>query len=262
MRKHTILIFLTLTLLSCSNKSVKTENISTPVYGYKIINTYPHSTSAYTQGLIWQDSVLIEGTGIYMNSKLKRVNLNSGVASQEISLKSQYFGEGITQIDNKIYQLTWRENTMFIYDSKTFEKISEHKYQGEGWGLTTDDTYIYMSSGNNIIQVLDATTLELVRQIEVTNQGNKVQYLNELEWIEGEIWANIYTTDLIVRIDPCSGNVNSIINFQGLLPDKEKTPNTDVLNGIAYDKENKRIFVTGKNWSKLFEIEITNNAND
>lgn len=248
MRKQIFLAILTLWAM--------TSTAQTPIHSYKIKATYPHNTKSYTQGLIWQDSVLIEGTGLYGKSKLMRVDLETGKSNHEISLENQYFGEGITQLGNKIYQITWQENTMFIYDAKTFKKIGEHKYKGEGWGLTTDGTYIYMSSGNDIIQIIDPESLEVIHNIKVSDKGMNISYLNELEWIEGEIWANVYQTDVIVKINPSNGVVTGIIDLIGLLPTSERTKDTDVLNGIAYDSKNKKIYLTGKNWSKLYEIEL------
>ena len=171
-------------------------------------------------------------------------------------LPQEDFGEGITLLDGKLYQLTWQSNKAYVYDLETGKKIKEFRYPGEGWGLTTDGQKLYMSDGTANIYTLDPATFKREKRTTVTLKGIAINFLNELEWIGGKLWANVYTTDQIVIIDPATGVVEGVVDLTGLLPDEEVTPTTDVLNGIAYDAAGKRIFVTGKNWSKLFEIEI------
>ncbi|MCD8185815.1 MAG: glutaminyl-peptide cyclotransferase [Rikenellaceae bacterium] len=225
-------------------------------YGYRVIHSYPHDPKAYTQGLYWHEGYLYESTGQTGQSTLRQVDLQSGEVLKSQPLEDKYFGEGAAYLDGKIYQLTWEHGIGFIYDADSFEKLGEFGYAGEGWGLTTDGRYLYMSNGTEKILVIDPETFRTVRTIEVYTHESRVNYLNELEWIEGEIWANIYLTDMIVRIDPQSGVVNGIVDLKRILPPADKDLTTDVLNGIAYDPDTGRIFVTGKNWKKLFEIEV------
>lgn len=187
---------------------------------------------------------------------MKSTDLQTGRKLNEISLPRRYFGEGAALLDGLIYQLTWREGIAMVYDAVSFEKRSEFRYKGEGWGLTTDGKMLYMSDGSNRIYVLDPESFATIRTIEVHMGSSPVKYLNELEWIGSRIWANVYTTDQAVIIDPENGNVTGIIDLRGLLGPSDITPATDVLNGIAYDAQTGKIFVTGKNWNKIFEIEI------
>jgi glutamine cyclotransferase len=225
-----------------------------PTYRYKIVNTYPHDPQAFTQGLEFHDGYLYEGTGLKGKSSLRRVELRTGRVVQIHRLPSEYFGEGITILGDKIYQLTWQNGVCFVYDKRTFRQITQFRYDGEGWGLTNDGKHLIMSDGSEVITFRDPDTFAEVRKITVRAQGKPVKNLNELEYIEGEIWANIWYSDIIARIDPSTGIVKAWVDMEGL-----PVPNRDieaVLNGIAYDRQNKRIFVTGKNWSKLFEIEL------
>ena len=225
-------------------------------YTYRIVAEYPHLAASYTQGLQFVDGELWEGTGQYGESRLQRVDLATGRAEVVAVLPDKEFGEGITVLGDKVYQLTWMNNTAHIYDRRTGAKLKDVRYSGEGWGLTTDGERLYMSNGSSRIFVVDPETFERKSSITVTVRGEPVNFINELEWIEGRLWANVYTLDRIVIIDPASGAVEGIVDLAGLLPASERTPKTDVLNGIAFDKEGGRIFVTGKYWSKLFEIEI------
>ncbi len=228
--------------------------------GVRVVKTYPHSTSAYTQGLVWHDGFLYEGTGQYGESVLRKVDPATGKSLQETRLEGKYFGEGIALLDNKIYQLTWQEGKAFVYDLGTLKRTGEFAYTGEGWGLTTDGRVLYMSDGTENIHLVDPATFERKGTIQVYTDQGRVLYINELEWIEGMIWANVYTTDRIVVIDPATGCVVQIADLAGLLAPEDVTSATDVLNGIAYDPATKRIFVTGKNWNKLFEIELLKKA--
>jgi len=225
-------------------------------YTYRVVNTYPHSAGSYTQGLYWHDGYLYEGTGNWGESRLMKVDLETGRAIQTIDLDRRVFGEGIALHKGKIYQITWTDGIAYVYDPETFELLGQRRYRGEGWGLASDGENLYMSNGSSTIFVVDPETFERKRAIPVLYNGNSLNYLNELEWIDGEIWANVYTTDAIVRIDPETGRVTGVIDLSGLLPESDRTSTTDVLNGIAYDEDNGRIFVTGKYWNKLFEIRL------
>lgn len=226
------------------------------LYTYKVMATFPHSRTSYTQGLQIVDGELWEGTGEFGSSRILRVDLASGKALQSRANSADEFGEGITVLGDKIYQLTWTNGKLHVYDRKTLKRLATHTYKGEGWGLTTDGEKLYMSDGTSTIRILDPATLKQVGSFKVTIQGQTLNLLNELEWINGKIWANVYTTDQIVIINPKNGVIEGIVDLRGILPAKEYDNKTDVLNGIAYDKATKRIFVTGKNWSKLFEIKI------
>ena len=258
--KHfiTILIAFT-TLVSCGGvrkKSATAQAVEPTFYTYEIVAEYPHSRTSYTQGLQFVDGELWEGTGEYGNSRILRSDLVTGKVLTSHANPKEEFGEGITLLGDKIYQLTWLNGKMHIYDRKSLRHLATHTYKGEGWGLTTDGERLYMSDGSNYIRILNPETMKQEGRFGVTLRGESLQYLNELEWIDGKIWANVYTTDHIVIINPENGVVEGLIDLKGILPDSERTATTDVLNGIAYDKATKRIFVTGKNWSKLFEIRV------
>ena len=247
------------TLVSCGGvrkKSATPQAVEPLFYTYEVAAEYPHLRTSYTQGLQFVDGELWEGTGEYGRSQLLRTDIASGKVLQSKKLSKEEFGEGITVLGDKIYQLTWLNGKLHIYDKATLRHLATHTYKGEGWGLTSDGEKLYMSDGTNYIRVLNPETLAQERRFGVTLRGESLQYLNELEWIDGKIWANVYTTDHIVIINPENGVVEGIINLSGILPEKERDYKTDVLNGIAYDKATKRIFVTGKNWSKLFEIRV------
>lgn len=227
-------------------------------YTYTVKNTWSHPTDAYTQGLQFIDGVLWEGTGQYGGSVIQIHDIVKGGVTRVLSLPQSEFGEGITLLGDRLYQLTWQSNTCHLYrrTGDKLEKIKDFRYPGEGWGLTTDGERLYMSNGSENIYVVHPETFRRERRFTVTLNGRPVNYINELEWIEGKIWANVYTTDQILIINPANGVTEGVIDLGGLLPAEEQTPTTDVLNGIAYDPQNKRIFVTGKNWSKIFEIDI------
>jgi glutamine cyclotransferase len=225
-------------------------------YGYHVVRSYPHDPQAYTQGLFWHEGMLYESTGLTGQSTLRKTDLTSGDTLLVHRLDDLYFGEGTAILDGKIYQLTWQQGKGFVYDARTFDSLADFAYAGEGWGLTTDGEWLYMSNGSEKIQVLDPKTFRAVRTIDVYSDAGRKSMLNELEWIEGEIWANVYLSDEIVRIDPQTGVVLGVIDLSRILPSADKDLTTDVLNGIAYDPATKRIFVTGKNWKKLFEIEV------
>jgi glutamine cyclotransferase len=228
---------------------------TTPVYTFEVINTYPHDPKAYTQGLIFRDGLFYEGTGLYGWSSLRKVVLESGEVQQIIQLAHPYFGEGITEMGGLIYQLTWTSQIGFVYDQNTFERLDTFSYPTEGWGLTHDGQKLLMSDGSEYLYYLDPETLKAVGQVMVNAEGMPVPRLNELEYVEGEVWANVYQTSCIARIDPVSGNVLGWIDISGILLMKD-LPGSEVPNGIAYDPAEKRIFITGKWWPKLFEIRI------
>lgn len=247
-------------VVSCGGKRPKANNsavkVAPQMVDIEVVKSFDHQQSAYTQGLQFVDGVMWEGTGEYGSSRLQYTDMATGRVTVVATLPDNHFGEGITLLGDRIYQLTWQNGIMYIYDRKTLKKVDTKRYKGEGWGLTTDGQWLYMSDGTPDIRVLDPVTLEVKRRISVVCNGASLPYLNELEWIDGKIWANVYTLNQIVIINPENGIVEKVVNLEGLLPESEYTPTTDVLNGIAYDKENGRIFVTGKNWSKLFEIRL------
>jgi glutamine cyclotransferase len=223
----------------------------------QVVASYPHDPAAFTQGLVFAGGLLYEGTGLYGESSLRRVRLADGEVLQQVDLESRFFGEGIALLRGRIFQLTWREGTGFIYDLESLEKIGEFTYPGEGWGLTTDGTYLIMSDGSSLLRFLDPETLEPVGTLQVRSSRGEVTLLNELEYINGEIWANIWLSSVICRIDPQSGQVLGWIDLQQLsAAEREGNPGADVLNGIAWDAEAERIFVTGKLWSRVYEIRL------
>ena len=223
---------------------------------YKVVNTYPHDPRAYTQGLFFYDGELIESTGQKGESTLRRVELKTGKVLQSVNLDSKYFGEGATLIDGKIYQLTWTSRKGFVYDPKTFNLIRTFDYLTQGWGLTTVGEKLVMSDGSNILYFLEPESFTEGKRIEVFDNTGPVHQLNELEYINGKIWANVYQTERVVILNPLTGEVEAEIDFTGLLKDSDKHRNIDVFNGIAWDEKGKRLFVTGKYWPKLFEVEV------
>lgn len=226
------------------------------MYGYKVIHTYPHDRESFTQGLFYDNGLLFEGTGQVAGSSLREVELETGTVRRQHNLESQLFGEGITLYGNRIYQVTWENKVGFVYEKSSFNLIKKLYYPTQGWGLTTIDNRIVLSDGSNVLYFFDPEMFTVISRLEVYDNEKKVDQLNELEYINGEIWANIWQTDIIARIDPQSGKINSYVNLKGILPESDRNPETDVLNGIAYDSAGKRIFVTGKKWPKLFEIKI------
>ncbi|HPT22115.1 MAG TPA: glutaminyl-peptide cyclotransferase [Bacteroidales bacterium] len=224
--------------------------------GYKVVHSYPHDVHAFTQGLVFDNGTLFESTGQMNESTLREVQLNTGKVIRQHNLVSSLFGEGITVYKNRIYQVTWQNKVGFIYEKSTFNQINKIYYPTEGWGMTTVGDKIIMSDGTNILYTYEPEMFTSVSSIEVYDNEKKVDALNELEYINGEIWANIWMTDLIARIDPSSGKVLAYVNLENILPKSERSPETDVLNGIAYDQAGGRIFVTGKNWPKLYEIRL------
>jgi glutamine cyclotransferase len=229
---------------------------SPPVYTFKVRKSFPHDPAAFTQGLVLYDGALFESTGLYGASSLRKVDLQTGRVLRKIDVPAEYFAEGMTIFQGKIFQLTWKAHKGFTYDPKSFEKTGEFAYEGEGWGLTHDDRFLIMSDGTNQIRFLDPSNFEVVRTIKVFDAARPLMELNELEYIKGEIYANVWQTDRIARIAPASGEVREWIDLHGLLEIKDNSQPVDVLNGIAYDEATDRLFVTGKLWPKLFEIQL------
>lgn len=261
-----LLLIAIIALASCGGRTetaaltapaAQSETSASGVYSYRVINTFPHDPAAFTQGLFFEDGVLFESTGQVGTSSIRKVRLEDGEVLQKRDVPPPYFGEGIVAWDGRLMELTWRSQKGFIYNQDSFEPLGEWQYAGEGWGLTRNDTHIIMSDGTPQLRFLDPETLEEDHRLMVTFQGQPLGQLNELEWIEGEVWANVWQTNIIVRINPESGVVTGRINLAGLLTREDIVQHQpDVLNGIAYDAETGRIFVTGKLWPKLFEIEL------
>jgi glutamine cyclotransferase len=226
----------------------------TPVCGYQVVHTYPHDAAAYTQGLLYAGGQLFESTGLYGQSSLRRVELENGDVLQSIDLEPDDFGEGLALWDGRLIQLTWEEHTAYVWDAETFASMGSFTYTGQGWGLTHDGRRLIMSNGSSVLAFRDPETFAELGSIGVVDDGSPVTSLNELEWIRGEVFANRYLTDLIARIDPDTGEVIAWIDLTGLLD--PVPPGTGVLNGIAWDDDGERLFVTGKLWPSLFEIEL------
>jgi len=226
-----------------------------PLYGYRVVNVYPHDASAFTQGLQYLDGYFYEGTGLNGRSSIRKVTLETGKVLQQRTVPGEFFGEGITVWKNDLFELTWQSHVAFVYDRATFEPKKRFTYPGEGWGLTSDGTNLVMSDGTDELRVLDPVTFAEKRRIKVTAGGIALRNLNELEYMKGDILANIWMTDYVARVAPDSGRVTAYIDLRGLLTATERA-NTDVLNGIAYDAKQDRLFVTGKLWPKLFEIKL------
>ena len=227
-----------------------------PVYAYQIVNVYPHDRGAFTQGLVFEDGSLYEGTGLYGHSTLRRVDPVTGDILQARALPAQFFGEGITICGDRIIQLTWQANVGFVYDKDTFELLREFSYPTEGWGITYDGQRLIMSDGTSTLYFLDPETFEEIGRVEVCDEDGPVALLNELEYIRGEIYANVWQTDRVASIAPETGQVTGWVELAGLLAEEDRVEPVDVLNGIAYDAETDRLFVTGKLWPKLFEIQL------
>ena len=260
MKRFFMALALVAAVVACGSqpkKSATVPQVVQPVeYSYVIKNVYPHNPKSYTQGLQFVDGVMWEGTGEYGRSEINTYTSGDEKPQTRITLPRSEFGEGITLLGDKLYQLTWESHVCHVYDVATGKKLRDFRYAGEGWGLTSDGEKLFMSNGSANIYKLNPETFSREATITVTLRGEPVRFINELEWIDGKIWANVYTTDRVLIIDPKTGVVEGMIDFTGLLKDEDVSDNTDVFNGIAYDATTKRIFVTGKNWNKLFEVEI------
>ena len=234
----------------------ETASMAVPVYTYEVVQTYPHDPDAYCQGLVLHEGELYESTGLNGKSSLRQVDLPTGKVLKKVEVPSQYFGEGLAIYKGQIFQLTWTSEKGFIYDLASFQLIREFAYDGEGWGLTHDGKSLIKSDGSHRLRFLSPGRLEVERTVGVYDGSQPVANLNELEYVKGEVYANIYQTDRIARIDPASGKVLGWIDLAGLLPPEDRRRPVDVLNGIAYDQAQDRLFVTGKLWPKLFEIRL------
>ena len=228
-----------------------------PVYGFQVVHAYPHDPAAFTEGLFYLDGFLYESTGLAGQSSIRKVRLETGSIVQRIDLPPQYFGEGIVNWESHLVSVTWQSQVGFVFDLKTLALERQFNYPGEGWALTQNGTELILSDGTSHLRFLDPRTLKETRRIEVTLYGKPLQNVNELEWVKGEIFANVWQTNWIIRIDPKDGHVKGLVDLGGILDASERPQGTDaVLNGIAYDARKDRLFVTGKNWPKLFEIRL------
>jgi glutamine cyclotransferase len=227
-----------------------------PVYGYEVVNTYPHDPGAFTQGLVFDGGALVESTGLEGHSTLRRVELQTGKVLQKVDVPRYFFAEGLTLFAGKLYQLTWKGEKGFVYDARSLQKTAEFPYEGQGWGLTHDADSLILSDGSAELRFIDPNTFQVKRTVGVNDRGRPVEELNELEYVKGEILANVWHQNRVARIDPQTGQVKGWIDLAGLLKPGDVTDEEAVLNGIAYDEAGDRLFVTGKLWPKLFEVKL------
>jgi glutamine cyclotransferase len=237
-------------------QQVNASSLEVPTYTFEVVNSWPHDCKAFTQGLVFDRNLFFESTGQYGESSLRRVEPQTGKVLKKLKIDGDYFAEGIAIFQGKIFQLTWESHKGFIYDQESFERLGEFTYEGEGWGLTHDGRSLIMSDGTNRIRFLDPVSLKVERKISVYDHNQPLMLLNELEYIKGEIYANIWHSDRIVRIDPANGKITGWIDLTGLLSSKGDCKQAEVLNGIAYEEASDRLFVTGKLWPKVFEIRL------
>lgn len=243
-------------LLFIQNCVIYSDDNSTPILQYEIINSFPHDPKAFTQGLVWENGFLYEGTGLYGRSSLRKLDLETGEILQQYNLPDDFFGEGITIFEDRIYQVTWKEKIGFIYDLNTFQLLGTFSYPHEGWGITHNGEYLIISDGTPILHFLEPSTLEEAKQVQVYENQIPINRINELEYIQGKIYANIWQTDRIAIIEPESGKITAWLDLSGILDPTDVNQKIDVLNGIGYDSENDRLFVTGKLWPKIFQIKM------
>jgi glutaminyl-peptide cyclotransferase len=241
------------TRLAQAQRGTAPPELLTP---YEVVASYPHDRRAFLQGLLWYDGGFYESTGLFGESSLRLVAFPSGDVVQQVDVPKEYFGEGLALVGDRLIQLTWRSHTAFVYDRASFGLLGQFPYATEGWGLTYDGTSLILSDGSDQLFFFDPDTYQQTGTLAVTLDGRPLRMLNELEWIKGEVWANVWQTDMIVRIDPVSGRVVGVLDMTGLLPASEHPDRDDVLNGIAYDAGADRIFVSGKRWPLLFEIRL------
>lgn len=234
----------------------QTAKESTPRYDYRIVNVYPHDRGAFTQGLVFSEGFLYESTGLYRYSTVRKVDPKTGKILKQVRLPDEYFGEGLTVVENRMIQLTWRANVGFVYDMDSFEKIGGFDYSHEGWGICYDGVRLIVSDGTHVLRFYDPLTYTETGAVDVFDDNGPVEQLNELEYIDHRIYANVWKTDKIAVISPATGKVEGWIELTGLLNFQDLAQPVDVLNGIAYDEKNHRIFITGKLWPKLFEITV------
>ena len=252
MVKIVVILLITLCIPSSSIANIYPEGN----YKVKVLEALPHDVNAYTQGLFFHKGKLYESSGQYGKSFFREVDTRKGTTLRSFALQSKYFAEGATVIDNRLYLLTWMEKTVFVYDIDTFKQLGTLHNPREGWGLTSDSKHLIMSDGTSTIYFMDPMTFREIKKIDVSQKGKKIRYLNELEYIDGYIWANIYESDTIVIIDPTNGNVISTIDCKGLLHPSLRNSKTDVLNGIAYNHDTGDIYLTGKYWPQMFRIDL------
>ena len=237
---------------------IQVQQSNVKALDWSIMRAFPHDPTSFTQGLLWHDGALYESTGMEGQSKVRRVDLQSGQPTKNVNLPNQYFAEGLALAGDRLYQLTWQTKIGFVYEAKTFKPLAKFNYQNEGWGLTFDGKNLIQSDGTDVLTFRDPKNFASVKTVKVTRDGAALRDLNELEWIDGYVWANVWQTDNIVVIDPTNGKVVGNLNLGGLLGPADRNGREDVLNGIAWDAASKRLFVTGKNWSKLFWIRVAN----
>jgi glutaminyl-peptide cyclotransferase len=260
--KLAALAFVTLTVIVAMTVPTSTQRASrsrAPVAGYRVVHVFPHDPQAFTQGLVYLDGVFYEGTGLNGRSSIRKVQIETGQVMQMHNLDSHYFGEGIAVLNDTLFQLTWQSGIAFLYDRATFARTGTFAYTGEGWGLTHDGRRLIMSDGTATLRFIDPASHKVISRLRVREGGKPVVSLNELEYIKGEIFANVWQTDRIARISPKTGEVTGWIDLRGLLTPREQAQGAEsgaVLNGIAYDAAGDRLFVTGKLWPKVFEIRI------
>jgi glutamine cyclotransferase len=243
-------------IAACIVLSAAAAQAAVPQYGYRVVHIYPHDRTAFTEGLFYLDGFLYESTGLEGRSSIRKERLETGEVLQSRTVPPQYFGEGIVAWKDRLIELTWKSQVGFLYDLSTLAPFAQFQYPGEGWALTRDDHRLIMSDGTSELRFLDPDTLKETGRVRVTDEGRPVDNLNELEYVKGQVFANIWQTDRIARINPASGKVVGWIDLTGLLGDADRSVPVDVLNGIAYDAQHDRLFVTGKLWPKLFEIKL------
>ena len=245
-----LLLMLTSTLPAATEAAV-------PLYGVEVLHTYPHDATAFTEGLFYFNGFFYESTGLEQHSSIRKVRVETGEVLQKVDIPAQYFGEGIVNWHGRLLSLTWKSQIGFVFDLATLKLQKQFHYQGEGWALTQDGHQIIMSDGTPELRFLNPETLQETKRIQVTLEGKPIGNVNELEWVKGEIYANVWETNSIIRIDPKDGHILGVVNLTGLLSPSEPLSGPDsVLNGIAYDAKDDRLFVTGKNWPKVFEIRL------
>lgn len=253
-------LFVSVLSFAADNSVNLNQSGKAPVYSYKIINVYPHDKTAFTEGLVYDGKTLYESTGLYANSTLRQVDPISGLVLKQYRLPENVFGEGLTLWKDQLIQLTWKSETGFVYDKKSFNLTKSFDYSGEGWGLTSDGKRLIMSDGSDTLYFLNPDTLGKEGSVRVTENGSPINQLNELEFVGGKVYANVYYTSRIVIISPETGEVLSWIDLQGLVDREDQSGNVDVLNGIAYEADKDLLIVTGKFWPELFEIKIQSSA--
>ncbi len=258
MMKSRLIVYLLLAigLLACKRNIEPVSDRLTPFLRYDVVQSFPSDPSAFTQGLQYYGGYIYKSTGLYGESSLRQIELETGRIMRRVNLPSQYFGEGIAIVDNQIVQLTWREQTAFIFDLHSFRRIGSFQYEGEGWGLAYDGANLIMSDGSAQLRTLDVDSFSQIGTIEVIADGRPVSGLNELAYIQGMVWANVFQTTRLAIINPATGQVSAWVDLSDLPLPSDRTGQEDVLNGIAYDAENDRVFVTGKQWARIYEIKV------